>query len=570
MPSPPSTAQRWFTNQSQRERCFREANDLWDDREAWTKETLGDMKDSRFSSRETLLPLTRKSSSLETIYSSSKDDLDSQIIWLDPEESGPENDLAKRTEQQLLIATSSMSQWRARRKSGTGRKIATGVQGFLVTFSDFLESFSGIVEVVKAADQQYGGFAYGTMSVLLSVVVHKDKRENDIEDALEELTYAFPRLAMLRSLQPSDRLQDLIADVFGLVVKFARETTDYFSSRRQRWKDAVSPGKVKMQTMSRIRRQLGQVKQESDTLLLQDISKMKQTIDDMSVRLRSTQSIALAHKSSADGEYLASIRRTLGIKVEEPYTFNTDLERYKVILGRAFHNRRAIIRAPMETSLHLLTEDADFAQWLTKQESSLLLLGGQNWHRFDSKDLVWLSEGSVLLAESLRSQLSDTQKVAWFLCQTDWTMTDRKKCSVQDVMASLIYQIVLMHADKLRDYHDQVQRVVEGSDWRSDSAEKAFGAFAGLLANIIAHFDDNFSLTIILDRLDQCRWHDEPDQEGWNMRFAVEGFLEVMEAVQCCVKFMIVVDTAAAMQLSSYASRKRLVMKQNWQQESRR
>lgn len=41
-------------------------------------------------------------------------------------------------------------------------------------FSDFLESFSGIVEIVKAADQQYGGLAYGTLSVFLSVAVRKD------------------------------------------------------------------------------------------------------------------------------------------------------------------------------------------------------------------------------------------------------------------------------------------------------------------------------------------------------------------------------------------------------------
>jgi hypothetical protein len=38
-----------------------------------------------------------------------------------------------------------------------------------VTFSNFLTSYSGIVEVVKGVDNNYGGIAYGTLSVLLAV-----------------------------------------------------------------------------------------------------------------------------------------------------------------------------------------------------------------------------------------------------------------------------------------------------------------------------------------------------------------------------------------------------------------
>jgi hypothetical protein len=49
------------------------------------------------------------------------------------------------------------------------RKAGQALQSALVTFSKFLESYSGIVEVVKLADQQYGGLAYSILSVFLIV-----------------------------------------------------------------------------------------------------------------------------------------------------------------------------------------------------------------------------------------------------------------------------------------------------------------------------------------------------------------------------------------------------------------
>jgi phage-related protein len=58
--------------------------------------------------------------------------------------------------------------WSTRRSVGL-RKAGSSVQRVLGTFSDFLGSYSGIVELVKAADSQYGGLAYGTLSLLLSV-----------------------------------------------------------------------------------------------------------------------------------------------------------------------------------------------------------------------------------------------------------------------------------------------------------------------------------------------------------------------------------------------------------------
>ena len=40
---------------------------------------------------------------------------------------------------------------------------------FANNFSSFLQAYSGIIEIMNGADQQYGGVAYSTLSLLLIV-----------------------------------------------------------------------------------------------------------------------------------------------------------------------------------------------------------------------------------------------------------------------------------------------------------------------------------------------------------------------------------------------------------------
>ena len=69
---------------------------------------------------------------------------------------------------ELIRARIAQSSWITRRSMGL-RKFPKKLQSFITTFSDFLECYSGIVEVVKQADSQFGGLAYSTLSLLLIV-----------------------------------------------------------------------------------------------------------------------------------------------------------------------------------------------------------------------------------------------------------------------------------------------------------------------------------------------------------------------------------------------------------------
>jgi len=83
---------------------------------------------------------------------------------------------------------------------------------------------------MKGADQQFGGLAYGTLSIFLAVPIHKDTYERDIEEALDEFGLSFPRLQNLEKIyfDESPALKGLIVRIYVEMVHFAQECIDYY------------------------------------------------------------------------------------------------------------------------------------------------------------------------------------------------------------------------------------------------------------------------------------------------------------------------------------------------------
>jgi hypothetical protein len=115
------------------------------------------------------------------------------------------------------------------------RKPGVWVQQWLTSFGEFLDTYSVIVEVVNTVEPQYGGLAYGILSALLAIPVHKSHHEEEIERALIEFSCAFPRLEIIKDIysenpEKSDTLKRFIVEVYAEVIKFARESVAYYEN----------------------------------------------------------------------------------------------------------------------------------------------------------------------------------------------------------------------------------------------------------------------------------------------------------------------------------------------------
>ncbi|KAL8920303.1 MAG: hypothetical protein Q9172_004562 [Xanthocarpia lactea] len=107
-------------------------------------------------------------------------------------------------------------------------KTSKYTQKFATKFSGFLESYSGIVEVVRGADQQYGGLAYSTLSLFLIVAVNKSRHESVIEETMDNVHSSLPRMRAFKEIYPTKELEDLVAKVYIEVMQFLRQSIKYY------------------------------------------------------------------------------------------------------------------------------------------------------------------------------------------------------------------------------------------------------------------------------------------------------------------------------------------------------
>ncbi|KAI4196195.1 MAG: hypothetical protein LQ346_003273 [Caloplaca aetnensis] len=124
-------------------------------------------------------------------------------------------------------------------------KASKHTQNFATKFSGFLESYSGIVEVVKSADQQYGGLAYSTLSLFFIVSLHldrllgllirvhqvavnKSRHESVIEETMENVHSNLPRMRAFKEIYPTKELEDLVIKFYIEVMQFLRQSIKYY------------------------------------------------------------------------------------------------------------------------------------------------------------------------------------------------------------------------------------------------------------------------------------------------------------------------------------------------------
>lgn len=471
----------------------------------------------------------------------------------------------------LSLAVNAGSGWRSKRQTGPGASI----QAALTSFGRFLENFSGIAEIAKAADQHYGGLAYGTLSLLVTVFVRKSKHEDDYLDAFDELSYAFPRLETLHRLEPHQQLQRLIAVTFAGVIQFAREVTSYYSSKRNRYVSAFKPEREQMRTLNEIRSNLRQIRNECDIFMIQEIKDLRLEVGKMSAQLKTvdsgvqqTKTHLLVHMNSEDTTYLSNLRTQLNVNARSPHL---DLKQYRFLLEEEFSPENLQLKHdhPRATSIELLEGDSSFSDWSRSDESRLLLLGGTN-----VEDSVgyhnWMSIGAVLVVERLQEE---QKKVAYFLTQPSHSSSSA--ANLQSMVASILYQLALIHPTRLRSNSWMLQSLINSPDWNDDGDfKKLLEQIEQTFEAVLGDFENNDEVYIVVDRLDQCDWGENRVDSFWKLRDVLYALLQIVTHASCVVKILLTVDAWSSRRyeqrkLAGLSSRqkKRLLIKADWVQE---
>jgi hypothetical protein len=544
----------WFARPSST--IFNSINELNSSKQAWAK--------AQQEQRQ------QGSQDLASVYRSTKLDVHGQITSVLEEAVAEAASAVQRAEAKRSV-------WKQDRQSSKRKAFQEG----MTTFAHFLENFSGVVEIVRAADEQYGGLAYGTLSVFVSVFVNKTNKEEGLVEGFDELAYAFPRLETLRSLGATQQLrtpeelktlgqlEKLLTETFALVIIFAREATQYYASRTQRVKEALMP---KSSTLVQIRDHLKKVREQCDILMLTQIASLHTKLDDMSLVLHQTARYIRQSNLAASQLHESNLRKLLSIDPKSTNTGSEALDALGSLLRNSFSRRQSTGERPNPTSLDLLRADDEFSGWWEAQNSRLFLAGGLNRRRGGSAGtLNWLSEGALLVIKELREQ---DKNVAYYLVQSTPIVGKTHERSLRDVMAELMFQIAVMREDGVRSELDSLETLVNSSVWNGNDAHDFLKAARKLLLMVFSTFTAQCQIWIVIDRLDHCSWSNDDRKNEADVRTALKTLLNVISGVTCCVKILVTVDTAFATGFEEHGppllmgEKECLMLKPQWRQET--
>ncbi|KAI8629480.1 hypothetical protein F5Y19DRAFT_464608 [Xylariaceae sp. FL1651] len=127
---------------------------------------------------------------------------------------------------QMKDASAKLDQKRSR---GFHKRTAQ-LQGFAVTFSQFLQAYSGIVSIVQSADSQYGNVAFAALSLLFATVKIKAEAEESIHRCILHISDRMPDFEVYRRIYPDPKLGLMLAEAYRSTILFAREVTIYYQA----------------------------------------------------------------------------------------------------------------------------------------------------------------------------------------------------------------------------------------------------------------------------------------------------------------------------------------------------
>ncbi|CAD6575977.1 MAG: hypothetical protein ASARMPREDX12_007665 [Alectoria sarmentosa] len=378
-------------------------------------------------------------------------------------------------------------------------RIGKAAVAFANHFSSFLQAYSGIIEIMEGADQQYGGVAYSALSLLLIVAVNKQRKEQHIETALLILQREFSRTIVLQEVHSSESMKTYIADAYKLGIEFAREVTIYYSrpTHRRVFEAITKPPQLVIDLkISAITNAVTEIEKERAVLDSQRLFQVQRRVEEVKNGVDEVRVGVDEVRNGVGDSHTQNELRLLGLlkgKLLPEGNRDPDdlLAQYTREVGAAFRN----IQRLSTFSFARLVQEESYSAWDGSRASCMMLLHGRT--AVTKTEYSWLSPAIFPLIEQRRAQ---NRLVIFHLCQDRSVMEN--DVPAHAVLSSLISQLLAAKASVLRDearYQDLNRKIFDPS-WRTTQAKMPFA----VLCELLDSFSDE-DVHIILDRVDRIK-----------------------------------------------------------------
>ncbi|RYP47915.1 hypothetical protein DL768_006111 [Monosporascus sp. mg162] len=347
---------------------------------------------------------------------------------------------------------------------------ATQLQDFAVTFSRFLQAYSGIVSIVQTADSQYGNVAFAALSLLFATVKVKAEAEESIHACMLHISDRMPDFKVYERIYPDRDLGLMLAEAYRGIILFAREVTVYFQGhgfvRYMRHFYGVAEFQLMEQGM---RENSSRISRRCEVLLAEKIDHLTK------------ENLELHHRE--DARLVMEMRKTLNLHDYRTEDMRKQLKEDQHILRHQFGSDRR--RQKMDARRFLETTDG---QYWESPGPMLLLLFGRNEVSSNAPD-SWLSLVADELAEGL---LQSNNSVAYERCSQSSTL--------ELTLSRLIFQFLERNPALIRPAQDfrEIESLISRN---GDNSEKVEALRKALLRIVNLH---DGRVYIILNRPELC------------------------------------------------------------------
>jgi hypothetical protein len=492
------------------------AQDLLKDRDFWVK-NLANINGDDQGNIEVL------SVNNENMYLTKKEDLDAQI-----------DRLRRQTGTELDNASTNRVALTGRRGQGI-YKLSANVQGFLYSFSLFVNNYAGIVEIIKAVDSQFGGLAWGTLSVFLSVAVLKQEREDEINRAILEFSRHCPRLKILKEIYPDEELQRHIAEMYTNIIQFARSATLFYQRGSIRRIVSSSNPKDKVaQIIEDIQTGLVNIRLDCETLMQQRVYELLKQTESLKEQLSKVNTSLERSHRDRNAKHLAKLKDRLG----HLHGFDSSISFYRLLLSDAiFQQQSRGSSYPTSMTNNILEEEPAYNHWLKSVDAGILLLSGKNAAWINQTTLNWLSQAAILVVEYLKMEEKES---VYVFCQTKPLLAQNDKPSIKSVFADVALQLFEKRPIDHQYIDSEVETIMCGDQWNSGDEYDTLQAGTKLINAALQTFHREETVFIVLDRIDQCKWTYETEILRIGVCTVLDSLLNLVLTAPCRLKIIVV------------------------------
>jgi len=220
-----------------------------------------------------------------------------------------------------------------------------------------------------------------------------------------------------------------------------------------------------------------------------------------------------AERERKGQEIERSLRRlesSLQIPSDDPHT---DTAGYKALLDQAFHDFVNIHEKPYIMTWGRFSEDAMCSSWLNSATSQVLVVSGKTSDEVNHTTLSWLSYAPTLFANRVEQE-GKPLITAYYYCQTKSTLPPRHRPLFKDVLKSWMYQIAEAAPDSFLGCMQNLETAFPHDSWRSDRVLESLDKLLGTFKDLLSELEECIPVTLLLDRVDQCRLHSDEDRRG--------------------------------------------------------